>query len=110
MEIFRYLCHQDPGRSFFISGKKMPVCARCTGFYLGVLSGVMIPLAYQPLSIIPNVHLFALAVIMMIPMAIDGTAQLIKIHQSNNWLRLTTGFICGVGLGLVISRIFTVSF
>jgi uncharacterized membrane protein len=29
------VCHQLPGRSFHLWGRQMPVCARCTGIYLG---------------------------------------------------------------------------
>lgn len=29
------VCHQRPERSFHLWGRQMPVCARCTGIYLG---------------------------------------------------------------------------
>jgi len=38
-----YVCHQRPERSFHIAGRKMPVCARCTGLY--VSAAVTAPLA-----------------------------------------------------------------
>ncbi|MCD6475499.1 MAG: DUF2085 domain-containing protein, partial [Anaerolineaceae bacterium] len=31
------VCHQAPSHSFFIGNRQMPLCARCTGMYLGVL-------------------------------------------------------------------------
>lgn len=34
------LCHQDPGRSFHASGQVFPLCARCTGMWLGITLGV----------------------------------------------------------------------
>jgi hypothetical protein len=34
-EIGRLVCHQRPERSFFLSGAQLPVCARCTGIYVG---------------------------------------------------------------------------
>lgn len=37
------VCHQRPERSFHIAGRKMPVCARCTGLYVSAAAAV--PLA-----------------------------------------------------------------
>jgi len=30
-----WICHQRPDRSFYLWAMQMPVCARCTGIYLG---------------------------------------------------------------------------
>jgi uncharacterized membrane protein len=30
-----WVCHQRPDRSFYLWATQMPVCARCTGIYLG---------------------------------------------------------------------------
>lgn len=30
-----FICHQRPERSFFLHGRQLPVCARCTGLYAG---------------------------------------------------------------------------
>jgi hypothetical protein len=34
-DIGRFICHQRPERSFFLWAVQMPVCARCTGIYVG---------------------------------------------------------------------------
>ncbi len=36
----RYICHQRAERSFFIHGRQMAVCARCTGLYAGAAAAV----------------------------------------------------------------------
>ena len=39
------ICHQRPERSFHLEGRRMPVCARCTGLYLAAplgLAGVLL--------------------------------------------------------------------
>ena len=36
-----FVCHQRPDRSFHPGGVQMPVCARCTGLYLGAGVGVL---------------------------------------------------------------------
>ena len=41
-------CHQLPNRSFYINGKKFPVCARCTGVFIGNLVAYSIYLIYLP--------------------------------------------------------------
>jgi uncharacterized membrane protein len=35
----RVICHQLPERSFFLEGRQLPVCARCTGLYLSAAAG-----------------------------------------------------------------------
>jgi uncharacterized membrane protein len=34
------VCHQIPERSFYFSGIQFPVCARCTGLYVGGIIGL----------------------------------------------------------------------
>jgi uncharacterized membrane protein len=43
--IFDVLCHQDPARSFTLSGTQMAVCARCFGIYSALVAGwILLPL------------------------------------------------------------------
>jgi len=35
------VCHQRPERSFHVFGVQMPVCARCTGIYLGAAAAAI---------------------------------------------------------------------
>src|SRR5262245_32312506 len=35
------VCHQRPERSFHLAAVQLPVCARCTGLYLGGAAGVL---------------------------------------------------------------------
>ena len=35
------ICHQQPERSFVLSGAQWPVCARCTGIYMGAALAVL---------------------------------------------------------------------
>lgn len=41
------LCHQRPERSFTSIGQPWPVCARCTGIYVGAALGVLIAQALR---------------------------------------------------------------
>lgn len=84
-------CHRLPERSFFFKGKQLPVCARCTGIYIGFFSA--------PLFLFDVIRFNLLITILLIfPAVIDGLTQAIFKRESNNILRVTTGFIYGVGI------------
>jgi hypothetical protein len=36
------VCHQLPARSFFLWGRQLPVCARCTGIYAGSAAAALV--------------------------------------------------------------------
>ena len=44
----RVVCHQLPERSFYLWTHQMPVCARCTGLYLGAAVAAMAAGTIQP--------------------------------------------------------------
>lgn len=95
------LCHQKPERSFFWKGKQFPVCARCTGIYLGYLS--------FPLFNFELIHLNSwISILLAAPTIIDGLTQAYCNRESNNVLRLITGLCAGVGLMALVVNIGTV--
>ena len=95
MKYSKLLCHRIPERSFFYKNHQLPVCARCTGFYTGLIVFLIynwfIPINY-------TINLFILSIILLIPAAVDGFTQLFGFRKSNNNLRFVTGFIGGIGL------------
>lgn len=46
---------------------------------------------------------FWISILMMIPTYLDGTIQAIYNRESNNFIRVTSGFIAGVGSMSLIS-------
>lgn len=83
-------CHRKPERSFFWKGKQFPVCARCTGIHVGYLSFPLFLFQLFTLNI-----WWTLALI--IPTVVDGWTQAFYNRESNNWLRLVTGLMAGIG-------------
>lgn len=92
MKIGRKLgCHQIPERSFFFRGYQFPVCARCTGIFLGGFIGIIFFFIF-------SINWW-ICLLLLTPMVIDGGLQYIRVWKSNNILRVLTGFIAGFGLG-----------
>lgn len=97
-------CHRRPDRTLKFKGKYFPVCARCTGIYVGAL--FILLLHYFNLSVgltyVKGKDLLFLLIILMLPTVIDGTTQLLKWRESRNWIRVMTGLFFGIGYGLVL--------
>lgn len=92
-------CHQIPERSFFYKGKQFPVCARCTGVFLGQLLAVILAILKK------DIKKFSLIAILISIMGIDWGIQEVNIKESTNTRRFITG-ICG-GLGVFSFYIYT---
>ena len=112
--LFRFTCHGMVQRSLELFGAPMPICARCTGIYLGMLAGLalfwLIPFLRERVM-----RLFAFAA--LVPLGIDGLTQLFGLRESTNDLRMATGLIAGLAFGLWVlsaverngERVFTTS-
>jgi uncharacterized membrane protein len=108
------VCHRIAERSFHVGSIPLPLCARCTGMYLGAVTG----LVYQSIlgskrSKAPRWGIIAVLVVFLIAFGIDGAnsylyllkqvrpgilPQIPNIYIPNNTLRLLTG--SGMGLGI----------
>lgn len=96
--LFRTMCHGRVERCLELFGTPMPLCARCTGIYLGMLAGLI---AFVPLMRWlreRTMRMVALAAI--VPLGIDGVTQLFGLRESVNPLRVATGVIAGLAFGL----------
>lgn len=90
MKLGSYTCHQIYERSFSYRGYQFPICARCTGIFIGQIIGIILIILGFRLE-------FLWSIVLIVPMSIDGLIQLIKIMESNNVRRFITGFISGIG-------------
>jgi len=84
-------CHQMAKRSFHIKGRKLPVCARCTGVLIGQSTSLLMGLIFKPLSV-------SSSLIMLLSMGVDWGIQEIGLKNSTNHRRFITGILGGYGL------------
>ena len=99
---FYFICHRIPDRTFKVRNHYFPVCARCTGIYI---SGFTYFFIATFTHIIYSMELIILAILLLIPTAIDGISQLLNKRESNNKLRFLTGLLTGLGLAILAKAI-----
>ena len=99
--ILRNLCHQLPSRCFWIFGSNMGLCSRCFGIFLGIfLIGIFLGIKGK------NKIYWKSSFVLMIPIIIDWVTQLKGLRQSNNSFRFVTGFLGGIGAGMIIFPVY----
>jgi uncharacterized membrane protein len=101
------VCHQIPVRSYFFAGRQLPLCARCSGQYLGALLGLVLLLILRRRRAVllpPRAILLALLAFFAI-WALDGLNSYLTLfpglphlYEPSNLLRVTTGGLQGVAL------------
>ncbi|MCC7207291.1 MAG: DUF2085 domain-containing protein [Anaerolineae bacterium] len=109
------ICHQIAERSFLIDSLPMPLCARCTGIYLGVAVGLGLALLRGRLkaSRIPPWPVLAVFAAFGLLIAVDGVNSYVHlfpgvegIYEPNNLLRLFTGMGAGLAMIHVVLPVF----
>lgn len=89
-------CHQLPERSFFYHGRQFPVCARCTGVFIGEILGIILFKIWEISC--------AVIILFFLVMFADWFVQHKFHYESNNFRRLITGLMCGYALGNCIMK------
>jgi len=112
------VCHQIPTRTYFFGGRPLPLCARCSGTYLGGLSGIWLILVlgrtrshrWPP----PGVLLVLLSFLFL--WGVDGLNSFLTffpglphLYETRNILRLITGTMEGLTLVALITPFFNVT-
>jgi uncharacterized membrane protein len=104
------VCHRIDLRSFHLGERALPLCARCSGMYLGAMVG----LAYQALrwprrSGMPGRSVQAVLGVFVLAFALDGVNSFLSVFPSapslytpQNWLRLATGSGMGLAIAVVL--------
>lgn len=105
-------CHGNPDRCLAAGRRRMPICARCTGF----LAGNVVALAFFAAAGLPSAALTLAGAACLAPALADATAQALTGYTSTNPRRLATGIAAGFGqivllggfVGLAAPRILAV--
>ncbi len=105
------VCHRIDLRSFHLGERAMPLCARCSGTYLGVVVavGTLIGLGRGRAGHFPPWPILALFGVFGLAFAVDGTNSYLHffpnaphVYEPNNTLRLTTGMLLGLAMGVLV--------
>lgn len=104
------VCHRIDLRSFHLGVRTMPLCARCTGMYLGAVTAFLYYVVRRPRAgLYPDKRTFALLGLIALLWAADGLNSYVSLfpgelslYPPNNTLRLTTGMLLGVALSSVV--------
>ena len=96
--LFRIMCHGIERRCLTLFGVPMPICARCTAIYAGLIAGVAAFLLLRPLLEERAVRIAVF--IAATPMLLDGLTQATGLRESTNLVRLITGFVAAFAFGL----------
>jgi uncharacterized membrane protein len=103
------VCHRIDLRSFHIGDLQLPLCARCSGMYLGAMIGLIYQWVIGRRRIgMPSWKIILPTSVFVLLFAIDGLnsfyslfADAPGLYQPNNTLRLLTG--TGMGLAIAVA-------
>jgi uncharacterized membrane protein len=112
------VCHRIPERSFHIGDYQLPLCARCSGMYLGAMAGLIFQwIVGRKRSQVPHWGILAVLVLFVVAFGIDGVnsylylirqlhpgflPQIPQLYIPNNILRLLTGSGMGLGIAAIL--------
>ena len=107
------VCHRIDARSFHIGERPVPLCARCSGMFLGALLGLAYQIAQGRKGKMPPVLASVLFSLLALAWVIDGSNSFLmlipglpSLYQTTNVTRLITG----TGMGLAVSAFLLPSF
>jgi uncharacterized membrane protein len=104
------VCHRIDLRSFHMGDRQVPLCARCSGMYLGAMMGLI----YQGFigrrrTGIPNWKIIVPVSIFVLSFIVDGLNSFLSffpgapgLYEPNNTFRLLTGTGMGLAIAVVL--------
>ena len=107
------VCHRIDVRSFHIGDRPVPLCARCSGMFLGAMLGLFFQIVQGRKGKMPPVIASVLFSLLVLAWVVDGSNSFLmlipglpSLYQTTNVTRLLTG----TGMGLAVSAFLLPSF
>jgi uncharacterized membrane protein len=116
------VCHRIEARSFHIGERQFPLCARCSGTFMGVVTALLYQTAVgRRRTGTPPWKVIVPFILLIVAFAIDGSnsylyliketypgafSRIPNLYIPQNWLRLLTGSGMGLGLAATIYPVF----
>ncbi len=110
------ICHRLPERSFHLGGRQLPLCARCSGTFLGALLGLatLWLRGRRRAGALPPTGVLIILAGFIALMGIDGLNSYMTLfpnaphlYEPSNILRLTTGTLNGLAQSAIVYPIFS---
>ncbi len=118
------ICHQLPERSFFLDGRQLPVCARCTGLYLSGAAGLAgwwaakllrgwrpqpLPPASAPWAAAGGQGRWAVGLLLIVaaPTVVSYLTGVLGVWDGSNITRAALAVPLGVAAGAVVAAVST---
>jgi uncharacterized membrane protein len=105
------VCHQLPERSFFLDGRQLPVCARCTGLYLSGAAGFLGWCMWKTIRgrrvVVPPRRALAIVIIAAVPTTLSYVAGVFGLWDGSNLTRALLAVPLGASAGAVVASVAT---
>ena len=101
MELWRLVAHRH-WITLDVFGRRLRLCARCTGYSLGflALTAVISVWGLRFFGSLSPPYQVAVCLLLLAPLTLDWVTQSWGLRESNNGLRLLTGLFLGAGVSL----------
>jgi uncharacterized membrane protein len=105
------VCHRIGSHSLSIGGRQPPLCARCSGTFIGALTaffGQALVLRRRRAAEFPPTPIIVILVGFTLVWAADGLNSYMTLingphlYEPQNWLRLTTGALNGLTMSAIV--------
>lgn len=109
------VCHRLEDHSISIAGQQLPLCARCSGTFIGALvgfAGQAVVLRRRRAAEFSSPLILVILVLFMLLWAGDGLNSYMALiggphlYEPQNWLRLATGALNGLAMSALVYPVF----